>query len=245
MYEQIKKELNNSRNIVFFTGAGMSTESGIPDFRSANGLYSENEYSGYAPEQILSRSFFLKKTAVFYKYYFTKIIHSGAKPNKGHKAIAALEDMGFNVAVITQNIDGLHSGAGSSKVIELHGSVYKNYCMQCKKNYNLEHMLSQSDGVPLCDSCGGTLRPDVTLYEEALKMESIAEAVSRIAEADALFAIGSSLTVQPAAGLLEYFRGRLFVIINMEPTYYDRKADFVIREGCGNVLSELTGGLNE
>ncbi|MDX1359660.1 MAG: NAD-dependent protein deacylase [Clostridia bacterium] len=245
MYDQIKNKLRKAKNIVVFTGAGMSTESGIPDFRSAEGLYSEREYSGYAPEQILSRSFFLNKTEVFYKYYFSKIVHKDAVPNKGHKAIAALEEMGFNVTVITQNIDGLHTCAGSSKVIELHGSVYENYCMQCGKAFDLENMLAALGAVPACNSCGGILRPDVTLYEEPLKMESIAEAVSRIADADALFAIGSSLTVQPAAGLLDYFKGSLFVIINMDPTYYDRRADYVIRESCGNVLSELTDGLNE
>jgi len=244
MYEIIREKLKKSKKIVFFTGAGMSTESGIPDFRSAGGLYSENEFSGYAPEQILSWSFFKKQTDTFYKYYFSKIIHKDAKPNAGHLAIASIEAKGYEVTVVTQNIDGLHTKAGSEKVIELHGSVLKNHCMECGRKYTLVKILEKSGGVPYCDYCRGLLRPDVTLYEEALEMDSLVSAVSRISEADSLFAIGSSLTVQPAAGLLDYFKGDMFVIINRESTYYDRKADFVINNSCGEVLTDIAGGLN-
>lgn len=239
MYETIKRQLKKARKIVFFTGAGMSTESGIPDFRSAGGLYSENDYEGYAPEQILSRSFFLKKTETFYNYYFSKIVHKDALPHKGHYAIARFEQMGYETTVITQNIDGLHTKAGNSKVLEVHGSVLRNYCMSCGEIYDLDYMLSYTGPVPVCKKCNGVVRPDVTLYEEALEMEILAESVSRIADADILFAVGSSLTVQPAAGLLDYFKGSLFVIINMDPTYYDRKADYVINQSCGSILAEL------
>ncbi len=244
MYENIKKRLKKAGKIVFFTGAGMSTESGIPDFRSDDGLYSDNDFNGFAPEQILSRSFFLRNTEIFYKYYFSKIIHKDAHPNSGHLAIAEIESKGYEVTVITQNIDGLHAKAGNKNVIELHGSVLKNYCIACGAKYSLEQILGKKENIPSCDTCDGIIRPDVILYEEALEMNSIAMAVSRISESDALFAIGSSLTVQPAAGLLDYFNGDMFVIINRDRTFYDRKADFVIRSSCGAVLKDIAGGLN-
>ncbi len=245
MYENIVKNLKTAKKIVFFTGAGMSTESGIPDFRSDKGLYSEDEFSGYEPETILSRSFFRKFPGIFYKYYFSNIVHKDAKPNSGHVAIAALENDVRKVTVVTQNIDGLHTTAGSTNVLELHGSVHRNYCTKCKKKYNLDYILNSKARIPLCESCNGIVRPDVTMYEEALEQDILANAVSRIANADFLFAIGSSLTVQPAAGLLNYFKGNSFAIINKQPTYYDKKADYVIRESCGDVLSELIGGANE
>lgn len=244
MYEGIKEKLIKARSVVFFTGAGISTESGIPDFRSADGLYSENEFKGYSPEQILSRSFFYRHTDIFYRYYFSKIVHRNARPNSGHTAIADIEKKGYQVTVITQNIDGLHTEAGSKNVIEVHGSVLENYCTDCRKRYKLDQIIEKEGAVPVCDLCGGVIRPDVTLYEEALDMDSLARSVSRISDADALFAIGSSLTVQPAAGLLDYFKGDLFVIINKDSTYYDRKADFVINSGCGAVLEDIAGGLN-
>lgn len=245
MYEKIIRNLKKAKKIVFFTGAGMSTESGIPDFRSEKGLYSEDEFSGYQPETILSRSFFQKYPNIFYKYYFSKIVHKDAKPNIGHLAIAAMENGIREVTVITQNIDGLHTAAGNTKVIELHGSVYRNYCTKCKRKFNLDFVLEFADKKPLCDICNGIVRPDVTMYEEALDQDILANAVSRIIDADFLFAIGSSLTVQPAAGLLKYFKGCKFTIINKQPTFYDRKADYVIRESCGDVLAELIGGANE
>ena len=245
MYENIIRNLKTAKRIVFFTGAGMSTESGIPDFRSDKGLYSEDEFSGYEPETILSRSFFQKYPDIFYKYYFSNIVHKDAEPNIGHFAIAELENGIREVTVITQNIDGLHTAARSSNVLELHGSVYRNYCTKCKKKYNLDYVVNSNGRIPLCESCNGIVRPDVTMYEEALEQDVLANAVSRISDADFLFAIGSSLTVQPAAGILSYFKGSSFAIINKQPTCYDRKADYVIRESCGNVLSELIGGANE
>lgn len=244
MYEEIIEKLKKAKRIVFFTGAGMSTESGIPDFRSDTGLYSEDEFSGYEPETILSKSFFLKYTDVFYKYYFSKIIHNEAKPNRGHKAIASLESDFRHVTIVTQNIDGLHTEAGSSNVLELHGSVHKNYCMDCGKKFDLDNILKFDSIIPKCDNCKGIIRPDVTMYEELLNQEVIVNAVSRISDADIIFAIGSSLTVQPAAGLLSYYRGDCFIIINKQPTIYDKKANFVIREGCGKILEELVGGVD-
>ncbi len=241
MYEEIKRKLKNAEKIVFFTGAGMSTESGIPDFRSKQGLYRDRYFNGYPPEHILSRSFFSEYPQIFYNFYFEKILHAGANPNDGHKAIALLESKGFEVTVITQNIDGLHTKAGSSAVIELHGSVYRNYCTKCNKRFKLEYLESFKPDIPLCDECSNIVRPDVILYEEPLDQELFARAVSRIAGADILFAIGSSLTVFPAAGLLDYFKGEMLVIINRDTTGYDKKADFIINESCGTVLKDLTG----
>lgn len=241
MYEKIKGKLEISKNIVVFTGAGISTESGIPDFRSENGLYSENEFKGYSPEQILSYSFFIRNTELFYRYYFEKIVHISAKPNKGHRALANLEKRGFSISIITQNIDGLHTAAGSSNVIELHGSVAKNYCMECGTKYNLDLLIEDSKHIPKCKVCNGIIRPDVTLYEEMLNQSFYKKAAAMIYKADVLFAIGSSLVVQPAASLIDYFRGDLFVIINKEATPYDKKADYIIHDSCGNVLETLSG----
>lgn len=244
MYESIREKLNTSKKIVVFTGAGMSTESGIPDFRSENGLYSDNEFNGYSPEEILSYSFFLRETDTFYKYYYSKILHKDAKPNNGHIILAELEKKGFSITIITQNIDGLHFAAGSKNVIELHGSATRNYCMKCGYRYN-EFMYDYNKFTPICKNCNGIIRPDVTLYEEMLDQQILTEAVKSISKADILFVIGSSLIVQPAAGLINYFKGELFIIINKESTPYDNKADFVIHESCGYVLEILAGDLYE
>jgi len=244
MYENVIRKLKIAKKIVIFTGAGISTESGIPDFRSDKGLYSEDEFSGYEPETILSRSFFQKFPDIFYRYYFSKIVHKDAKPNNGHLAIAAMESDNREITVVTQNIDGLHTAARSTNVLELHGSVHRNYCTKCGKKFNLDYVLRFKGEIPLCGYCNGIVRPDVTMYEEVLEQEVLANAVSRLADADFIFAIGSSLTVQPAAGLLSYFKGNDFAIINKQPTPYDKKADYVIRESCGNVLVELAGGIN-
>jgi len=245
MYDEIKKKLKRAKNIVFFTGAGMSTESGIPDFRSKDGLYSEKEFNGYEPEFILSRSFFLEFPQMFYNYYFKKIIHEEAEPNIGHLAIAGMQKESLKITVVTQNIDGLHTEAGSEKVIELHGSVHRYYCTACGRKYSYAYIIGNGQNVPVCETCKNIIRPDVTLYEEPLEQDIYARSISRIAEADVLFAIGSSLTVQPAAGLLDYFNGDMFVIINRDSTDYDNRADYVINESCGIVLTELAGGLHE
>lgn len=241
MYETIKEKLEISKKIVVFTGAGISTESGIPDFRSENGLYSENEFKGYSPEEILSHSFFMRNTELFYRYYFKKIVHKNAKPNKGHIALTNLEKRGYSISIITQNIDGLHTAAGSSDVIELHGSVAKNYCMKCGIKYNLDYLMEDGKHFPRCKVCDGIIRPDVTLYEEMLNQTYYQRAAIMMTEADILFVIGSSLVVQPAASLIDYFKGELFIIINKETTPYDKKADYVLHESCGNVLDMISG----
>ncbi len=230
----LKKWIEDSDNIVFFGGAGVSTESGIQDFRSVDGLY--NQKYDYPPETILSHSFFMNKPEAFYKFYHDKILIEGVKPNKAHIRLAGLEREGKLKAVITQNIDGLHHLAGSQKVLELHGSTYRNYCMKCGKRYGYE-AVSKAPGVPRCD-CGGIIRPDVVLYEEGLDTDVINEAVRCIREADVLIVGGTSLVVYPAAGLIEYYEGNKLVLINKGSTVYDSDANLLISDKIGEVFAQ-------
>ena len=231
--EQLKQWVEESNSIVFFGGAGVSTESGIPDFRSVDGLY--NQQYKFPPETILSHTFFMRNTEEFYRFYRNKMLFPDARPNAAHLALARLEEQGKLKAVVTQNIDGLHQAAGSKEVWELHGSVHRNYCMRCGKFYSLDDIL-HSEGVPKC-SCGGTIKPDVVLYEEGLDDDTINHAVRRIREADMLIIGGTSLTVYPAAGLVHYYRGNKLVLINKSATGLDEDANLVIKEPIGEALS--------
>lgn len=232
---QLKKWIAESDNIVFFGGAGVSTESGIPDFRSVDGLY--NQKYDYPPETILSHTFFMKKTDEFYKFYHDKMLIEGAKPNKAHLKLAELEAQGKLKAVITQNIDGLHQEAGSKEVMELHGSVQRNYCMKCGKFFDFSY-IKNSVGVPKCE-CGGIIKPDVVLYEEGLDNETINKSVKYIANADVLIIAGTSLAVYPAAGLIDYYRGNKLVVINLSSTPRDAYANLCIEGKVGEVLSQV------
>ena len=233
--ESLQRIIDEHDNIVFFGGAGVSTESGIPDFRSQDGLY--NQQYDYPPETILSHTFFMRKPEEFYRFYRNKMLCDTAKPNAAHLKLAELEKAGKLRAVITQNIDNLHQMAGSKKVLELHGSVYRNYCMRCGKFYGFRHML-ESEGVPKCE-CGGIIKPDVVLYEEGLDNDTLNESVRAIAEAQVLIIGGTSLAVYPAAGLIDYFRGSHLVVINMAPTPRDRSADLLIKEPIGQVMAQI------
>ena len=230
----LKSWIEESRRIVFFGGAGVSTESGIPDFRSQDGLY--HQQYDYPPETILSHSFFYANTEEFYRFYRAKMLCLTAKPNRAHLALAELERQGKLSAVVTQNIDGLHQAAGSKAVYELHGSVHRNYCRKCGKAYTAEEIL-HSTGVPRC-TCGGLIKPDVVLYEEGLDGDTIQGAVMAIANADLLIVGGTSLTVYPAAGLIQYYRGHRLVLINRDATPLDSRADLVLRDPIGQVLGE-------
>ena len=230
--ELLSKWIEESENIVFFGGAGVSTESKIPDFRSVDGLY--NQKYNYPPETILSHTFFMRKTEEFYRFYKDKMIYKGALPNKGHLALSELEKMGKCKAVITQNIDGLHQEAGSREVLELHGSVHRNYCMSCGEFYNVD-TVCESDGIPRCH-CSGVIKPDVVLYEEGLDNMILSKAISYISNADVLIVAGTSLTVYPAAGLIDYYRGNKLVLINKTSTPKDRMADLIINEPVGETL---------
>lgn len=234
----LQSMIDESSRIVFFGGAGVSTESGIPDFRSADGLYSQ-KYR-YPPEQIISHSFFMRDPEEFYRFYRDRMIYPEAKPNAAHLKLAELERAGKLTAVITQNIDGLHSAAGSRNVIELHGSVHRNHCMKCGRPFGLEYILSTS-GVPRCD-CGGIVKPDVVLYEEPLDEDCINRAINAISEADMLIIGGTSLAVQPAAGLIRFFNGRRLAVINKTPTSADDEADIVINASIGEALDGITVG---
>jgi len=237
--EKIKKLteiIQNSERIVFFGGAGVSTESGIPDFRSVDGLY--HQKWDYPPETILSHSFFMKKTDEFYRFYRAKLNCPQAKPNKAHYVLAELEKQGKLLAVVTQNIDGLHQLAGSQNVYELHGSTLRNYCMECGKFYSGEYVFS-GEGVPKC-TCGGIIKPDVVLYEEGLDNATVTGAIKAISSADTLIIAGTSLTVYPASSFVQYFRGKNLVIINMSPTSMDSSADLVICGKVGEVLDSAT-----
>lgn len=239
--------LRNSKNTVFFGGAGVSTESGIPDFRSGNGLFAAKNAYGYLPEELLSHSFFTNQPELFFQYYKKNLIFTDAKPNAAHIALARLEHAGLLSAVVTQNIDGLHQTAGSINVIELHGSNYRQYCMNCGTKYDLHYILNSEncDGfVPKCKKCGETVRPDVVLYEEQLNGKVMQAATATIATADCLIVGGTSLVVYPAAGLLQYFNGSKLVLINKSETVYDSHADFVIHESIGAVLSDVLKQLN-
>lgn len=232
----LQEIIDASNEIVFFGGAGVSTESGIPDFRSVDGLY--NQKYDYPPEEILSHTFFVNNTAEFYKFYRDKMLCPNAKPNAAHYKLAQLEKAGKLKAVITQNIDGLHQAAGSKNVYELHGSTLRNYCTGCGKSFPFEYILN-SDGIPLCDECSSVIKPDVVLYEEALDSDTIKGAVNAIANADCLIVAGTSLTVYPAAGFIRYFNGKYFVLINMAETPMDNSADLVIHGKVGEVLSKI------
>lgn len=236
MKKKLKEWIERSDNIVFFGGAGVSTESNIPDFRSVDGLYNQ-EYD-YPPETILSHSFFLHKTEEFYRFYRNKMLFPNAKPNKAHLALAKLEQAGKLKAVITQNIDGLHQAAGNKNVLELHGSVLRNYCMRCHKFYSLSNIMETS-GLPHCE-CGGLIKPDVVLYEEGLDQTVINKAVEAIRNADMLIIGGTSLTVYPAAGLIDYYHGNKLVLINKSATSRDSVADLVISDSIGSVLDYAT-----
>ena len=235
--EQLKSWLETSENIVFFGGAGVSTESGIPDFRSEDGLYRQ-QYQ-YPPETIISHSFYRQNPEEFYRFYKNKMIVQDAKPNPAHLALAKLEEQGKLKAVITQNIDGLHQAAGSREVLELHGSIHRNYCTRCGQFYGLE-AVTEAAGVPRC-SCGGIIKPDVVLYEEGLDQEILKKAITYISRADVLIVGGTSLTVYPAAGLIDYYRGHKLVLINKTVTPMDSRADLVINGKLGEVLGEVAG----
>lgn len=232
---KLKAMIEASDNIVFFGGAGVSTESGIPDFRSETGIYNTVHKYGCSPEQILSHSFFMRKPEIFYDFYKSTMIYTDAEPNEAHKALARLEALGKLKAVVTQNIDGLHQKAGSKAVYELHGTIMQNYCMKCGKPYGLDYVI-QSDGVPRCEKCGGMVKPDVVLYEEGLDDTTIRKSVEAIAEADVLIIGGTSLNVYPAAGFINYYQGNKLVLINKSETPYDVKADLLIHDSIGKVL---------
>ncbi|MCH5266227.1 MAG: NAD-dependent protein deacylase [Lachnospiraceae bacterium] len=233
--EQLKQWIKDSDNIVFFGGAGVSTESQIPDFRSVDGLYNQ-EYD-YPPETILSHTFFMRNPQEFYRFYRNKMIFQEAEPNKAHVALAKLEQQGKLKAVITQNIDGLHQKAGSKEVLELHGSVLRNYCMECRRFFTLEELLAREE-VPRCE-CGGIIKPDVVLYEEGLDSYLLERAVSYIQNADMLIIGGTSLAVYPAAGLIDYYRGQKLVLINKDQTSRDGQANLVLHEPIGQVFSQV------
>ena len=235
MVEKLEKIISQSQNIVFFGGAGVSTESGIPDFRSVDGLY--HQKYDYPPETILSHTFWETHPEEFYRFYRDKLIVRGAKPNAAHLRLAKLEREGKLKAVITQNIDGLHQAAGSKTVYELHGSTLRNYCVKCGAFYDVD-FIANSTGVPRCPKCGGIIKPDVVLYEEGLDEQVLSGAVSAIRRADTLIIGGTSLVVYPAAGLIRYFRGDHLVVINMQPTNADAEADLCIAKPIGQVLSE-------
>lgn len=231
--------IQESQNIVFFGGAGTSTESGIPDFRSAAGLYQSEEKLPYSPEIMLSRSFFVKHPEVFFGFYRSKMLHPHAEPNGCHRFLASLEQQGSLKAVVTQNIDGLHQAAGSVNVLELHGSVHRNHCMKCGRFYSLSEVMDSKETVPKCPIDGGIIKPDVVLYEEELDQHILIKSVRAISQADLLLIGGTSLTVHPAAGLITYFHGKHTVLLNADPTSYDHKADLLITEPIGKVMENI------
>ena len=233
--ETLKQWIAESKRIVFFGGAGVSTESGIPDFRSVDGLY--NQKFEYPPETIISHTFYERRPDYFFRFYREKMMPLGFEPNVTHKVLARWEAEGKLSAVVTQNIDGLHQKAGSKRVLELHGSILRNYCVRCGKFHSAEFVKS-ADGAPKCD-CGGTVKPDVVLYEEPLNQRTIFDSIEAIADADLLIVAGTSLTVYPAAGLVDYYRGDRLVLINRDATPYDERADLMFHESLGNIFSEL------
>lgn len=239
--EMLAQWMAESQNVVFFGGAGVSTESGIPDFRSQDGLY--HQHYDLPPETILSHDYFVSHTREFYRFYRDKMLCLDVKPNAAHLALAKWEQEGKLKAVVTQNIDGLHQKAGTRNVYELHGSVYRNYCMSCGASYPVEQ-IAQGEGVPHCPHCGGIIKPDVVLYQESLDGRTIQGAVEAIANADLLLVGGTSLVVYPAAGLLEYYRGNRLALINRDATSYDQRAGLVIREPIGKVMEEICSYLD-
>ncbi len=232
--KQLKQMIEKSGKIVFLGGAGVSVESGIPDFRSENGIFKAIRDYGYPPEELLSHSFFMRHPEIFFRYYKDLLMCGDAKPNDAHLALAELERQGKLTAVITQNIDGLHQAAGSRKVYELHGSIHRNYCMKCHRFFDAQYV-HDSDGIPYCP-CGGMIKPDVVLYEESLDSDTITGAATMTMRADMMIVGGTSLQVYPAAGLIEYYRGDRLVLINKSSTPYDRYADLVINDSIGMVL---------
>ncbi|NLY43551.1 MAG: NAD-dependent protein deacylase [Clostridiaceae bacterium] len=241
--EKLRSIISGSSNIVFFGGAGVSTESNIPDFRSEKGIYQTQKNYGYRPEVMLSHSFFETHPEEFYDFYKKQMIFKDAKPNKAHLALAKLEKMGKLKAVITQNIDGLHQKAGSKNVLELHGSVYRNYCIKCKKSYSLDYVLNSPETVPRCSDCGGIVRPDVVLYEEPLDNNVLGRALYYINNADVLIVGGTSLVVYPAAGLIHYYRGNKLVLINKSDVAFDGKINLIINDSIGKVLGAVVDGI--
>lgn len=234
--------IRNSTNIVFFGGAGTSTESNIPDFRSDDGLYN-SDYNNIPPEEILSGAFLEENTFEFFDYIRKYVIYPNAKPNKAHYALSKLEEMGKLKGIITQNIDGLHQMAGSKNVIELHGTLHKNYCLNCGSSYNMAYVVNQKETIPTCEKCGGIVRPDVVLYGESLKMKSINDADDLVESCDTLIVGGTSLLVYPAAGYVRKFKGKNLILINKTETKYDKRATLIIREPIGEVLDKAISEL--
>ncbi len=237
-YDSLKQILDEASQIVVFTGAGISVPSGIPDFRSANGIYNQKTKFSASPEEIISHTFFYNHTKEFYEFYKDKMVYEDAEPNYAHKFIASLERKGKNVIVVTQNIDGLHQKAGSSKVYELHGSIHRNYCDKCHRSFGLKYVMTHNP-IPYCDRCHGIVKPDVVLYEESLDEMVIERAISAIMTSDVLLVIGTSLTVYPAAGFIRYFRGRYIVLINKSPTSFDNMADLAFNEDVVEVFKQI------
>lgn len=238
--EQLTSWIRESKRIVFFGGAGVSTESGVPDFRSAAGIYQSEQNSPYSPEEILSRSFFDRYPDIFFDFYKSKMLHPNAKPNPAHFLLAQLEQEGKLDAIITQNIDGLHQMAGSQHVLELHGSIHRNHCMKCGHDFNMNDVLNSTEVVPYCTVCDGIIKPDVVLYEEMLDENVMSQAVTAISKADLLLVGGTSLTVQPAAHFITYFRGNYMVLMNIATTPYDNQADLLINEPIGQVFDQVS-----
>ena len=236
---EFKQLIEESQRIVFFSGAGVSTNSGIPDFRSAQGLYVEDQGYQFSPEQIISRSFFNQYPKIFFEFYFDKLVYREAKPNVAHHFARWLETKGKEVAVVTQNIDGLHQKAGSTEVYELHGSVARNHCMECHRYYHLDELILDKEGIPRCESCQGIVKPDVVLYEEPLDQQVMNDAVHKIHQADLMIIAGTSLVVYPAAGLVNYFNGRKIVVINQTAVPLYRSDVLTIQEEMGAIFSEV------
>ena len=237
-YETLKQIINESRNIVVFTGAGISVPSGIPDFRSADGIYNQKTKFKASPEDIISHSFFVNNTEDFYSFYKDKMCYPKAEPNAAHKYFADLEKKGKNVIVVTQNIDGLHQKAGSSIVYELHGTIHQNFCQRCGRMFGLDYVMN-AEGVPHCDKCGGIVKPNVVLYEEGLDEDTIGRSINAIMTCDTLIIIGTSLRVYPAAGFIRYFRGKYLIVINKDATAYDSNCDLVFNEDVINVIKNI------
>ena len=237
-YETLKEIIKESNNIVVFTGAGISVPSGIPDFRSADGIYNQKTKFKASPEDIISHSFFVNNTEDFYSFYKDKMCYPKAEPNAAHKYFADLEKKGKNVIVVTQNVDGLHQKAGSSIVYELHGTIHQNFCQRCGRMFGLDYVMN-SKGVPHCDKCGGIVKPNVVLYEEGLDEDTISRSINAIMTCDTLIIIGTSLRVYPAAGVIRYFRGKYLIVINKDATAYDSNCDLVFNEDVVNVIKNI------
>ena len=237
-YETLKDFINHARQIVVFTGAGISVPSGIPDFRSTDGIYNQKTNLKASPEEIISHSFYESHPEEFFEFYKEKMCYPKAEPNLAHKYFANLEKKGKNVIVVTQNIDGLHQKAGNNMVYELHGNVHRNYCENCGRYFGLDYVLN-SNGVPHCDKCGGTVKPDVVLYEEQLNEDTIQRSISAIMTCDVLIVVGTSLSVYPAAGFIRYFRGEYIILINKQPTSYDSQADLLFNEDVVEVIKKI------